>query len=114
MIKNVWFFQAQHNFDPSHSANSVEHCCKHSNSLHCAIENIKRKMVGRRGGSVHRVWRRGDKRVSFQQRGTISKNRGGGGNRGRIDVSRVARVIMENDDDMAKPSIQAGRARPGS
>jgi len=65
-----------------------------------------------RGGSVNRVWRRGDKRVSFrgEKRG-ISKR--GGMGRPKFDSSAAARVLLENDDDMSR-SNQAGRARPAS
>lgn len=65
-----------------------------------------------RGGSVNRVWRRGDKRVTFPPRGLITKR---GASRPKFDVSRVANVLLENDEDMGnRPSIQAGRARPAS
>jgi len=76
-----------------------------------------------RGGPSHnRVWRRG-KKVSFHDRrgggGAIAKRGGGGagGNRDgrpKFDTSRLAAVLLnDNDDNMgSKSSAQSGRARP--
>jgi len=71
-----------------------------------------------RGGSVNRVWRKGDdsrnRRVSFNDRGggggAISKKRGG--TRPRVDSSRLAALLEDDEDMRGSSSGQAGRARP--
>jgi len=78
-----------------------------------ARDNIRGSGASRGGGNPNRVWRRGDRRVSFNdRRGGISKgtkfNRGGT----RTDRPKLAAAILENDEDMRVSSYQRGRARP--
>jgi len=78
-----------------------------------ARDNIRGGGASRGGGNPNRVWRRGDRRVSFNdRRGGITKGtkfvRGGT----RSDRPKLAAAILENDEDMRVSSYQRGRARP--
>jgi hypothetical protein len=85
---------------------------------HDSREGDGRESSGPPQRGNNKVWRRGDRRVSFNDRGRgggVAKRSGGrGGGRPRFDTSRAA-ALLENDQDMrGGPSIQAGRARPAS